>query len=88
MATVVKNCRLDMRLTSDQRDEVERAAALTGKSITQWAVDHLLEAARYDIEQVTTTRLDAVAFEAFSKALDNPLPEATRELLSEKPVWE
>ncbi len=88
MTTAVENYKLDLSLTPDQKDEVERAAALTGKSINQWAVDHLLEAAHYDREHVMATRLDAVSFEMFSKALDNPLSEATCELLSKKSVWE
>lgn len=77
-----------MRLTSDQRSEIERAAAIQGKSLTQWALDHLLEAARYDIEQETVTRLSAEAFDQFLTALESPMPDAARTLAAEKAVWE
>lgn len=77
-----------MRITSDQRREIERAAAIQGKSLTQWAVDHLLEAARYDIEQETVTRLSAETFDQFLTALESPMPDAAQALMSEKAVWE
>lgn len=58
MATVAKkNSRFDMRLTQEQRSEVERAAAIKGKTLTQWALDNLMESARRDIEEESTTRL-------------------------------
>ncbi|MCI8425536.1 MAG: DUF1778 domain-containing protein [Adlercreutzia sp.] len=77
-----------MRMTSAQRDEVERAAALRGKTLTQWALDHLLEAARYDIEQETTTRLSAADFDRFAAALEEPMPAAAQRLAASKAVWE
>lgn len=88
MATAVKDCRFDMRMTSAQRDEVERAASLRGQTLTQWALDHLLEAARYDIEQETTTRLASGDFARFAAAIDEPMPEAARKLMAQKAVWE
>ncbi len=88
MATAVKESRLDMRLTSEQRREIERAASLRGKSLTQWALDYLLEAARYDIERETVTQLSSDAFEAFAAAVDQPMPRAAQALAAEKAVWE
>lgn len=88
MATLVKDSRFDMRMTRSQRDEVERAAALSGKTLTQWALDHLMEAARYDIEQETTTRLSAAEFDRFAAALDEGMPAQAKSLVSEKAVWE
>lgn len=88
MATVVRQSRFDMRMTKEQRLEIERAAAIKGKTLTQWALDNLLEAARFDIEQETMTRLPSDSFEAFAAALDQPMPEEARSLLSEKAVWE
>lgn len=77
-----------MRMTDEQRSQVERAAAMQGKTLTQWALDHLLEAARFDIEQETTTRLSADAFDELARALEKPMPLETRRLLDEKPVWD
>lgn len=88
MATAVKGCRLDMRLTSEQRSEIERAASIRGKTLTQWALDHLLEAARYDVERETTTRLSNEAFDRFVAALDEPMPAAAQALMDERAVWE
>lgn len=88
MATVTKNSRFDMRMTAAQRDQIERAAALRGKTLTQWALDRLLEAARYDIEQETTTHLASAEFDQFAAALEEPMPLAARQLIAAKAVWE
>lgn len=90
MATIarnIKDSRFDMRMTREQRSEVERAAAIKGKSLTQWALDNLLESARRDIEEETTTYLSREVFDKFAAALEEPMPEATRRLLDRKPVW-
>jgi uncharacterized protein (DUF1778 family) len=83
-----KTSRIDMRVTDDQKELIERAAALKGQSVTQWSVDCLVENARADIEYETTTRLSEAAFDAFLQELDKPLPKATRRLLSRDRVWE
>ena len=91
MATIAlgpKNCRLDMRMTHDQRQEVERAAAVKGKSLTQWCLDNLLADARRDIQDEATTRLSARTFEDFLKALDEGMPEEAVQLLGQKRAWE
>ncbi|WP_028027170.1 DUF1778 domain-containing protein [Adlercreutzia caecimuris] len=88
MATATKASRFDMRLTSEQRSEIERAAAIQGKTLTQWALDHLLEAARHDVERETTTRLASEAFDQFAAALDQPMPAAAQALMEHKAVWE
>lgn len=44
-----KTSRLDIRLTDAQRQLIERAAELTGSTLTQWTARHLLESARKDI---------------------------------------
>lgn len=88
MATVVKDSRFDMRMTHDQRSVVERAAALQGKTLTQWALDHLLEAAQYDIERQTTTRLSVDEFDCFARAVDEPMPVQAQRLMDSTAVWE
>ncbi|MBC7032500.1 DUF1778 domain-containing protein, partial [Salmonella enterica subsp. enterica serovar Enteritidis] len=40
-----KTSRLDIRLTDAQRQPIERAAELTGSTLTQWTARHLLESA-------------------------------------------
>lgn len=90
MATLAKqpkNSRFDMRLTIDQRQEIERAASIKGKSLTQWALDSLLASARRDIEEETTTRLSQEEFSRFAVALDEPMRASTQELLRRTPIW-
>jgi uncharacterized protein (DUF1778 family) len=82
-----KASRLDIRLTNEQRSLIERAASLTGSTLTQWTAQHLLEAARLDIEKETTLRLDSASFDAFMAALDEPLPDAAKELMARDPQW-
>lgn len=87
IARNVKDSRFDMRMTREQRSEVERAAAIKGKTLTQWALDNLLESARRDIEEEATTCLSREAFDRFAKMLDRPMPEEARRLVEQKPVW-
>lgn len=89
MATLTsqKTSRLDIRLTDEQRALIERAASLTGSTLTQWTAQHLLEAARLDIEKETALRLDSASFDAFMQALEEPIPESAKELMSRDPQW-
>lgn len=87
-AVAEKQYRIDIRLTQPQRMSYEKAASLRGQTLTQWATSHLDESARHDIDEATTTMLSSEAFDAFCEMLDQPMPKATQELLSRKPVWE
>lgn len=86
-ATVKKDCRMDVRLTQSQRKNYEKAAELRGQTLSQWTTMHLDECARRDIDEAHTTRLSDEAFERFSALLDEPMPEATRELLARGSIW-
>ena len=89
MATAVKDRRLDLRLDADQRRAVEDAVEASGApSISQWAISRLMEGAERDIRRARVSELDAEAFDRFKAALEEPLPEGARDLLSRKPVWE
>lgn len=87
IATNQKTSRLDIRLTDEQRKIIERAAALKGSTLTQWTAQHLLDAARADIEQETTLRLESQAFDDFLDALEEPIPDSTAELMTRDPEW-
>ncbi|QOL34477.1 DUF1778 domain-containing protein [Bifidobacterium lemurum] len=78
---------MNLRLTDEQKSLIERAAALRDMSLTQWSVGNLVDSARRDIENATTLRLSDEVFDAFLKALDEPMPQATRDLLDEEPIW-
>ena len=81
-------CRLDLRLTSRQRANYERAAEAAGLTMTQWATSHLDLSAKRDIDDAAATTLAPEAFDAFCAMLEAPLPEAAEELLGRKAVWE
>lgn len=81
-----KTSRLDIRLTDAQRQLIERAAELTGSTLTQWTARHLLESAR-DIEEATVLHLESQAFQDFIQALDQPVPPAAEKLMERDPQW-
>ena len=81
-------CRMDLYLTERQRESFERAAELSGKTLTQWATTHLDESAWRDIESETTTYLSPEAFDTFCKMLEEPLPDALKQFLTSKTIWE
>lgn len=89
MATVTSNrtSRLDIRLTAEQRSLIERAVSLKGSTITQWTAQHLLDAARREIEEASSLKLENESFDAFLRALDEPIPAETKELMRREPQW-
>ena len=49
MATVAMgqtDARLDLRMNSEQKETIGRAAAASGMSVSQWALDRLMMSAR------------------------------------------
>ena len=83
----MRSSRLNMRMTQEQRSTIDRAATLKGATITQWALDHLIDDAHRDIEEETTIRLSAKAFDEFKDALERPMPKAMQDLLAREPKW-
>ena len=75
-------------MTQPQRASYEKAAEVTGLTMTQWATQHLDLSARRDIDNATSTTLSPAAFEEFCAMLNEPLPDGARDLLSRKAVWE
>ena len=86
-ATIEKACRMDIRLTQPQRKSYERAAELRGQTLSQWTTSHLDECARRDIDEACSTQLSDEAFERFAALLEEPVPDAARELLAREPAW-
>lgn len=72
-----KKARLDIRITQEKKELIERAVALKGLSITDFVINCVEEEARRtvrDYEQMNLTRRDS---EAFAKALlEPPKPSA------------
>jgi len=72
MSTTTKNDRLDLRLTQQQKNEIEKAAAISGRSITDFSVSVLMEEAAEVIRQDRDLAVSEKALDAFNKVLDRP----------------
>lgn len=66
------SARLEARISADLHGNVKRAAALQGRTVTDFVVYALQEAATEAIAQADLLRLTAADQEAFAKALLEP----------------
>src|SRR6516225_12061208 len=66
--------RLETRLTSEQKSLIERAAALQGRTVTDFVLTSVQDAARRAIEEHNQLALSVRDSEAFVDALLNPKP--------------
>ena len=73
----IKTDRLDMRLTTEEKELLERAAAISGQPLTGFALSNLLAAARDMIERHQRTVLsvrDGRRFQEILEAEPAPAP--------------
>ena len=70
----VRGKRLETRVTADQKALIERAAALQGRTVTDFVLTSVQEAARRAIEEHQRLDLSVRDSEAFIEALLNPQP--------------
>lgn len=70
----VRAQRLETRVTAEQKTLIERAAALQGRTVTDFVLASVQEAARRAIEQHQQLELSVRDSEAFVAALLNPKP--------------
>ena len=68
------SARLEARISADLQVSIKRAAELQGRTITDFVVAAVQEAASKAIEQAEVMRLTVSAQEAFAKALMAPPP--------------
>lgn len=66
--------RLEARVTAEQKALIERAAALQGRTVTDFVLTSVQEAARRAIEDNQQLELSLRDSEAFVEALLNPKP--------------
>ena len=74
---MAKTERLDMRLTAEHKELLERAAALTGQPLTSFALSHLIEKAQAILDQHTRTVLstaDHARFREIIESDEEPVP--------------
>ncbi len=76
---IPRTARLEVRTIPDVRDQIERAAALQGRSVSDFVVTAALEAAQKAIETTEIIHLSREASIAFAKAILDP-PEPTEAL--------
>ncbi|WP_137929872.1 type II toxin-antitoxin system TacA family antitoxin [Mesorhizobium comanense] len=70
----VRGERLETRVTADQKSLIEHAAALQGRTVTDFVLTSLQEAARRAIEEHERLELSVRDSRAFVDALVNPKP--------------
>jgi uncharacterized protein (DUF1778 family) len=66
--------RLEARVTAEQKSLIERAAALQGRTVTDFVLTSVQDAARRAIEEHRQLELSVRDSEAFVHALLNPKP--------------
>lgn len=82
-----KNARMDLRMNETQKRLYEMAARYRNKTLTDWSLDALDEAAEREIENHGRMILSAEDFERFCELLEQPMPERTVKLLEREPRW-
>jgi uncharacterized protein (DUF1778 family) len=89
MATTAKTNRIELRVTERQKSEIEHAAALMGRSITDFSVSVLVKEAEDVILRERDLMMSDKAWDAFNKVLDEPAKslEGLKGLLSRPSVF-
>ena len=88
VATQKKDARIDLRMTSEQKEEIELAASLAGISLSQWSLENLLASAHEVIARSGHTIMSPEDFDAFSAALDKPMDSKLESFVSQRTIWE
>lgn len=89
-ATEARTERVDLRLTPSAKRTLQRAAAASQKTVTEFVMDSALTAAFDTLADRRVFELDDKQWAAFMAALDAPVADnpALRALLARKPAWE
>jgi uncharacterized protein (DUF1778 family) len=76
-----KDCRIDLRVTQEQKEILERAASLKGISLSAYTLIHVLPAAKQDIDANEKLVLSNRDRDLFMSVMENP-PELRGKLKS------
>jgi uncharacterized protein (DUF1778 family) len=79
MASKARDSRLELRLASDEKAIIERAAALTGSNTTDFVRSTMLTAAREAVRMYEVIKLTEEGSRVFVEALIDP-PEPNEHL--------
>ncbi len=77
MSISVKNERIDLRVPAEQKDLIERAAVLTGQSVTTFLLGASLRLASEIVRDYETMELTNRERDILLAALDDPNPTPT-----------
>jgi uncharacterized protein (DUF1778 family) len=83
-----RNARLDLRMTTENRELISEAAQLSGASLTDYVMSVVTRAARADVLQSRMLRLEPDAWDDFLAALDEPDSEALAALRTRATRWD
>jgi uncharacterized protein (DUF1778 family) len=83
-----KTARLDLRLTEPQRELIRQAAAISGSTVSGFAIHQLVEAASRVVSQARSVALGVADWDRFLDALGAADEPEWIELKTMKPVWE
>ncbi|MEH2131343.1 MAG: DUF1778 domain-containing protein [Nostoc sp.] len=76
-----KDCRIDLRVTQEQKELLERAASLKGISLSAYTLLHILPVAKQDIDANEKLVLSNLDRDLFMSVMENP-PELKGKLKS------
>ena len=76
MATVISTARLEARISTELHSTLKRAAEIQGRTMTDFIISAVQDAAQRAIEQSSVIRLSLSDQECFASALLSP-PKAT-----------
>jgi uncharacterized protein (DUF1778 family) len=90
VATVNKDATINVRIQAAQRDLIDRAAVVSGKSRSEFMLESACEKARDVILDQTFFQLDPEQYEKFLELLDRPCDrdQALSNLLETKAPWD
>ena len=88
--TIARSERVDLRMTPEAKRTLQRAAAVSNKTLTEFLLDTGLTAAAETLADHRVFQLDKKRWSAFMAALAAPRRNnpRLRKLLARKPVWE
>jgi uncharacterized protein (DUF1778 family) len=89
MSDTARSERLDLRMTPAAKRTLQRAAAVTNKTVTEFLLDSSLKAAMDALADRRVFQLDDKRWDAFMSALAKPPKDnpGLRRLLAHKPAW-
>lgn len=67
-----KSDRIELRLTREQKIEIEQAAAISGRSVTDFSVQLLVKEAEQIIRVDRELQMSKKSWDAFNEILDRP----------------